>query len=658
MLIYWLAALVAAEIPAASAPPVAPMTAQAAFNAATAAGDAGRHAEAVALFTDLEKRPAVQRNPAVLGTIYIRKGIALGELGKPREAEAALLEGLKLVPATIDTYRGDLFLAHLALARMALIDLKYARALTDLAAAEPLADNDETRIKLLILQARATMFDEGGVALGYADKALAIAESSKSIGKPLRADLRTLHARALLNHGRAKEAYAELRKAVSDQGGLDYKVGLSEVVTRSDVAIAALLNGDDETARKYLAYTGAGRWEKAPFATAIHMGPPDCGGAADLRPEDVAVVEFNILEDGSIGSAQPIYSSRLGPAALEFARVVSSWSWKPEDAVAIPQLFRVVTRVELRCTTSADRAASSDPLRRDLASWLEAQHVPPFEAPASDAAAFVPLKAELARRLAAGPSPAAVPLLLALADNGLASDIDRQGWLVAARDIAIRGGAPLAARIYLEIQLANLIRPWKYREVREQKARLRELLALPDVREDARISADLKLLIASADAMTIAPADARTLLQQIVDDKRLPDMSAEKVGALVRIAAIEAKLGNVAAARASYERTGLSAQQCALFDARPALRRTNVSSSDFPTDAMRWGFEGWTKTEYDIMADGHTARQRTIVAYPPFVFRDAGVAVARKLLFTTSYRPDGDAGCTGASDNISFKLPG
>ena len=68
------------------------------------------------------------------------------------------------------------------------------------------------------------------------------------------------------------------------------------------------------------------------------------------------------------------------------------------------------------------------------------------------------------------------------------------------------------------------------------------------------------------------------------------------------------------------------------------------------------GFEGWVRIEYDIKADGNTAAQRAIVAYPPFVFREAATGIAKGLVYTQSFRPDGSAGCGGQQENVRFTM--
>lgn len=92
-----------------------------------------------------------------------------------------------------------------------------------------------------------------------------------------------------------------------------------------------------------------GRLKGDGFSTGVDIKPPACGGPEGLQPEDVAVIEFSIRDDGSIGLVAPIYSSRKGSAALQFARAVKGWSWPPERVKEIDPFFRALTRLEMRC---------------------------------------------------------------------------------------------------------------------------------------------------------------------------------------------------------------------------------------------------------------------------------------------------------------------
>ncbi|RZM18851.1 MAG: hypothetical protein EOP67_59055, partial [Sphingomonas sp.] len=111
--------------------------------------------------------------------------------------------------------------------------------------------------------------------------------------------------------------------------------------------------------------------------------------------------------------------------------------------------------------------------------------------------------------------------------------------------------------------------------------------------------------------------------------------------------------GDAAAARAAFERAGVDAGQCALLDSPPRLTGYNAT---FPNEAMRWGFEGWTQTQFDVDAAGRVANERAILSYPAFVFSQAGTNMMRNARFTKSYRPDGKLGCGSLVQRVRFSM--
>ena len=644
-------------VPPATTPAASkPATAQAMFDTASAAAEAGRCDEALAGFTALEVRASIRKASKVLAVVQLRKGDCLLQQNQLAAAGIAFQAGLTTLQDDIAAHRSDVLAARMGLGRIAYLSYDYASAREQFEIAKLIAGSaDRSEISLWL--ARATMFDEGPAALTYAEDALAAATAVPGTSKLVRSDLQTLHARALLNHGSKRDAYAELKKAMAAQGGLTLRVNVRDVVTRSDLALAALLTGDTDSAREYLAYSGAGHTGKAPFASAASMTPPPCGGEAELRPEDVAIVEFGIRDDGSVSYANPIYTSRLGPAALVFTRAVADWSWRPDDVKVVGPLFRAVTRVELRCSESFKHPSVEELLRSDLYAWLKVQHAQVVPNNDRAAAAVAGLRQELAKRQAAGETVGLVPVLVALAENPVLPTGERQELLGQVRQIAVAGKAPVAARLYLEADQVDDFHGGGDRSGK-RRAHLRELLAQPEMAADARAAAALRLLVAEPFFHAPAPADAATLLKAVVDDTRLTPQDPLRINALVRLASLQAGSGDLVAARNAYLSTGLDAQQCALIDAKPALQHASAGSNRFPLEAVRWGFEGWVKTEYDITADGRTAGSRAVIAYPPFVFRDAAVGIAKDLRFEKSYRPEGAVGCTAAQQNISFHIEG
>jgi hypothetical protein len=185
---------------------------------------------------------------------------------------------------------------------------------------------------------------------------------------------------------------------------------------------------------------------------------------------------------------------------------------------------------------------------------------------------------------------------------------------------------------------------------------LADLAQTPLIARDA-LAQDTALLW----AMPRLPHDrdaARTTatLEQVAKDARLAEHHPLRQVAQLRLANAAAAGGDVAAAQRWFAATGLSEQQCALIGPKPAL--TGVNTDAYPTDAMKWGFEGWVRNEYDINADGHTAGVRAVIAYPPFIFADAATRIMATAHYQASYRPSGGAACSASSESLNFRIPG
>ncbi|MFZ3483140.1 energy transducer TonB [Sphingomonas sp. 3-13AW] len=455
----------------------------------------------------------------------------------------------------------------------------------------------------------------------------------------------------LLNGGQQKEAYSELKSVLQQQGGLTNRVGIDDIATRSDLAIAALLNADRTNAQKYLAYTGAGRTANKPFERAAWLQPPLCGATTGLTPEDFAVVEFSVREDGSVSGVQPIYTTGDREVALAFARAVSEWSWDPEAIKDIPPLFRYTTRVELRCTRVGERPDLTDPLAERFHGWL-AEAGPGDAAwadqPDARAVGLIRPAAEAARR--SGNRPALVQALAALGTNRVVPWNQR----VAAFDEAIQAAndanAPVAVHSYLAIKRIDLAG----KSGRLKRADFRTLLADRRVAADPLSSATLRLLIAVPADRQSRPDDAMALLDGVVQAGELPAQHPLKVNALLQQATVLADKGDLTAARQLFDRTGLDEGQCALIGLTPAFR--GIGGTDYPDEARRMGFEGWARTEFDVAADGRTITPRVIAAYPPFVFNEAATSAFRGARYRSSYRPIGGLACTAEQGSISFRL--
>jgi tetratricopeptide (TPR) repeat protein len=645
-------AVLATALTPVTPPAAQPQSLQAQFDAATKAMASEDCKAAIALFETLEARPTVTRNAPVLATVRARRGRCLLKLGHDEEARPLLVAAIEKLPADQPNYRLDRYQANMALGRIDYQRLDYGAARTSLEAGLALADDPGDKMNAELWLGRVLMFDDPTAALNYAQGAMAILASQPKLEGKTQAGLRTVYARVLLNRGDIKGALAELRRSVSQQGGLDTRVVLSEVVTRSDYAIAALLNKDADTAREMMAYTGAGRFAKAPFATARAIDLPSCGEDG-IGPEDSAIVEFALNDNGVVVSAQPVWASRPGPMARVFARAVRGWSWKPEDAKQIPAFFRVVTRVELRCTNTTSRPGVLDALWEPVANWMATQKLESVTWNGSAAAALPGLLVKLADAKASGPPVARVPVSDAIAKNAAASNEQRLAAAEDAYAVLTEAKAPAPVLVYYAItafQAASL-------EKRGAAAERLLMSRLADTRiaSDQIANAAAQLFLSDIGAL---PTDGLlTRLGTITAEGYLPDKDPLRIAALVRIADLQARKGAFDAAQAAYDKTGLDAAQCALIGPPPRMTSTGANSSDFPMEAIRWGFEGWVRFETDIDAKGRTLNQRAVIAYPPFVFREAALGVAKGVRYTQSFRPAGEKACTGMQQVVNFRIP-
>jgi hypothetical protein len=434
-----------------------------------------------------------------------------------------------------------------------------------------------------------------------ATKAMAILASQPKLESKTQAGLRTIYARVLLNRGDIKGALGELQRSVRQQGGLDTRVVLSEVVTRSDYAIAALLNKDADTAREMMAYTGAGRFAKAPFATARAIDLQSCDEDG-IGPDDSAIVEFALNENGVVVSAQPIWASRPGPMARVFARAVRGWSWKPEDAKQIPAFFRVVTCVELRCTNTTSRPGVLDALWEPVGDWMTTQKLESVTWNGSAAAALPGLLVKMANVKASRPPVARVPVSDAIAKNAAASDEQRLAVAEDAYAVLTEAKAPAPVLAYYAIMAFQAASGGKRGAAAESL--LMSRLADPRVMRDKITNTAAQLFL--SDIGALPTEGVLTRLGTITADGYLPPKDPLRIAALVRISDLQARKGAFEAAQAAYDKTGLDAAQCALLGPPPRMTSTGASSSDFPMEAMRWGFEGWVRFETDIDARGRT----------------------------------------------------
>lgn len=669
MLTLLILALASGAPSAATAQPPAPQAAAAAgqtlqqdFDAATAASNDGRCADAVPLFEALEKDRRVAPGSMPAAAIAARKGKCLIALGRYNEGKASITAGLAKLEAAGESFSGDVYDAQMSLGLAALHDYDFASAEAHYNAALKLM-NGMARLPALVGLAKATAYDGTNAPLAYAEEAIRIVDSQPKPDKQLRATFMTLHARTLLDQGQNAAAYDELKQALKLTGGLTQKVTLDQVATRGDLAMAALLLGKRDDAHLYLAYTGAGRIAESPFGRAETMDAPVCGSETGLRPEDEAVVEFSIEKDGRVSNAQTVYTRGDREVAAAFASAVRKWYWDPVSLAKIPPFYLAASRIELRCTRAgADAPGVFSPLKERLFSWARTQLMPIDLTTDSDPVST--LNSILSEPDVRG-KPARFVAAKVLLSDFSASGGDR-GPLDDA--LAVARASSLPAQVISALQAFAAVSSTPWAKEASENVNLKQEMPVyakglfdsaerPEFANDA-LAADTLRLAGAQDAHWFKdPTPIVAELKLVADDNRLEQHDPLRQVANLQLADLAAQAHDLDAAHAYFERTGLTEEQCSLLGVHPALRASNASSSDYPTQALAMGFEGWARVEFDIKADGKTVGGRTVIAYPPFVFSDGATAMSKDFVFESSYRPGGNMACSADHEEISFKIP-
>ncbi len=624
-------------------------TVQQDFDAAAALDAKGDKPAALAAWEKLEAR--TRPGSRSRGVALIRKSAALFKLDRSDDAVTAARAGLALLPASDATLAEDRWRANYDLGTIAENALDYAGASVAYASAEAAAHTPGLKAASMLALANTKTFTDPAAADAVLARADALLKPLKTDGK-LKALVARRHAILLLNRGAYEPARVYAIEAVKQLGGMTAQTDSNDVSARSDAAIASLLAGKSEDARRYMAMTGAGRMTKGEFDPAVQMNVPPCGGEADLRPADMAVVEFTIGDDGVVRKVAPIYAAGGGAVALEFARAVRDWSWTPEQAKALPAFFRYNVRIEMRCSTAFERPSIGKLLDADMAAWLETKGLAlPVEERGLDAVAVVRQRAALAAAEAGSgaSSLAALPPLYQLANNAVVGREETNALARRALAIAEAQGAPPMARLPLDITVRMTDSADSWKDGAYARA-MTPLLSMPAYANDAQARSAILLLIAER---TNNRDRRATLLQQVADDKRLVANDPMRVGALIRLASLQQQAGDTAAARTTFDRSGLAANQCAILDAPP---RMLSAGGVFPDEAMAWGFEGWTKSQFDVGADGKVVNERAVLSYPPFIFTKAGTAAVAGSRWSKTFRPDGGVGCGGLAQSVRFKM--
>lgn len=646
--------------------PLHAATVQADFEAASAALDAKNFAVARDGFTALLARIDPAKRSAAL--VRARLGAALVALGEAQAAVPLLTAAAASFKADTPEDRNERVqtLIDLGRARESLIEIDAARAAYQSGLALWIgAPGDPTTLALHLAIARTALFTDPALARASLD-AVGAAAPADWLGKSDRAgELWSLRGRIELNQGNLPAARELYLKALNAAGGLSLKGSVADVRIRSDLGLVYARLGDKENVRKYLAYAGSGSIFREGFDSGADLRLPPCSPATALQPDDMAVIEIALRADGRVGGVSTIYATRSGGPDTLFAKAARDWSWQPAIAARMEPFWRAALRFEVRCVNDGP---GTDEVWRPLGPlidrWYAALGIVQTPDRSGTAAAQLPgMLAELARREAAmGPDASAlIPVLLDLARNP-AVEHDRQRLLHARLTTLLdKHDAPADLRVYVA-----LLAPWPdsarggvMRRAVIERGRLVAILASSYAAVPSRGILHVRVQLAQALETQRDFVSARSQLAAVIGapEALLPAGDPVRVQALLRLASLEAADRQTAKADALLAQTGLSPAQCAAVAVTPSPVNARFTSKDFPSEVLRWGFEGSVKLAFDIDAAGAATNVRTILAIPPLVFSASTEKTIGKFRYRPIYRGTNAIGCTGNVERVKFLQP-
>lgn len=622
-------------------------TAQGAYNVAQAAFDRSDWRAAVTGF----RQALTLMNPKSrsVGVVRARLATALWSLNQVADAGVEAKAAVAHFTAIGVTRGEDLSEAYLLLGTLERLNQEPLAATDAFRRASAAADGphaDEQRLNARLGIAESAMTADPTLAASTLDEVLADAAHMTALGKPQQAGLYARRARAELNRGKAAAAVPFIEKALTLVGRTSTRVTIPQVQIRGDAALVYARIGDQEKVRQYLTYSGAGHLPDNGWLTHADSDLPVCG--EDIRPDDVAVVEFAIDVDGRTLGASPVYASRPGLVGAAFAKAVMSWRWSPREVKKLNAFWRSSVRIELRCVTRPPAIELVDAFRDAAQDWLAAQGV---EADLTDPGLKPPTDA-------AG-TPAARRLLETMIALRQAQDgKDKAAAGAALQASMIAAHLPPDAQAYVAYELAQ--RAAGSDDSRGTLAKLTRALAGIEGRPGAARAAawlrtemalmlehggDLKAARVQLDAISTLPAAT------------LPPGDPIRSIALLHTSLIDKHMGRAGEADARLTAAGITADQCSLLDVRPVPRNQQISSSAFPAEAMRWHFEGSVREAFDIDASGRVSGVRTVIAYPPFVFGAATEKAIANFRYIPPTLGDKALGCAAKTVNVRYVLP-
>ena len=619
-------------------------TAQETYNAGQNAYDNGDWATAVTQFR--RALGQMKKNGRPAAAVRSRLAQALLISGKPEEAESEARQVPAIFAGLGIKKHEDLAEAYLTLAKLERFRAEDEKAIDYYRKAMDAADGPlltKTLYRARIGLALTATTRDPAAAIAATDAALADQATVTSLEKQDQAEVYALRARATLSAGDAKAAAVYIEHALDLAGRTTEKVTVRQVRVRADAALVYGRLGNQENVRKYLTYSGAGHLPDNNWLTRAHTDLPVCGD--DVRPDDVAVVEFAIDTDGRPLGAAAVYASRPGIVGAAFAQAIRNWRWEPSEVAKLNDFWRSSVRVELRCVKRPPLIGLSDSFGEAGTAWLAGQGAAiDLSDPAIDLNPLVKTPTTDAGRLVAAMVEA----------KRAKSQKDAEAALASVKAQLDAANAPADVRVYLMSEALNGV--LGDRRMVEERA---SLLASMDARSDgARAAAWLRTEAALAAEGAGRLDEARTGLAGItaLPATVLPAEDPIRVLAVLHLSLIDKRQGRAVDADQRLAAAGMSADQCSLLDVRPVARNTSISSRAFPTEAARWHFEGSVREAFDLTADGHVTGVRTVIAYPPFVFGPATEKAVSSFRYLPPTLGDQPLGCVGQTINVHYKM--
>ncbi len=646
----WLAG---AAVPALAA---APGSQQAAYDAAQAAMDKEDWKTAADGFAPLLPPDAAQPLNHSRAVIATRLSYALERLQRPGEAVAMARRAIAALPADDMV---SLATAWTVIGDIARFSLDYAAAGEAYQHAVQAADRSgdgASRIAASTGLALTLMTIAPERAEAALNSLLNDANLVGGMSKPGLAALEGLRARAAINAGDKVTAHAWIDLAIPHSGGLygdKLSIGQSEI--RGDAAIIAKLRGDDEDVRKYLTRTGAGHLMSMDWIGSHSGDLPVCDADGGIRPDDSAVVEFALSDDGRVIGAMPVYASRPGGIGLAFARAISDWRWNPDQVKKVDAFWRNTVRFELRCVTRPDPIALSRPFTRAMQAWLKSLGA--FDG--SDESGLPDYVAAGDPRLDRAGASVIPVLIVRLRSSGRDTEA-----VSASLDRAVEAAqAPAEVRALVVKAYADAVgrRAGSYRWAgRERANAMAALVPAFEARYPASAPAawlELEWAVALERSGDFAAARPHLAKAIATPGAVLPSDDPIRQVALLHMAMVKARAGEGASAHADLAASGLTAEQCALVDTQPVPTNMSIASSQFPQAALSWRFEGYVEEAFDITSDGHVSNVRTVIAYPPYVFGPATERAVSSFRYVPPTVQGKAVGCTGQTETVNYRIP-